>query len=446
MIKEINLPNEVSYIIKQLNKNGYKAYIVGGCVRDTLMGKLPKDWDIATSALPDKTKSIFKNTYDTGIQHGTVTVVIEGKAFEVTTFRIDGKYQDYRRPLNVSYTQDIIKDLSRRDFTINAIAYHPIDGFIDPFEGTKDITNKLIACVGEPKQRFNEDALRMLRAVRFSITLNFDIEIGTKMAIIEQSNLIKKVSSERIREEFNKILLSQKPSRLTIMTKLNLLKYILPEFEVCFDTEQNHPYHIYDVGTHSLKALDNIRENIILRWVMLLHDIGKPPCKTTDELGIDHFYGHQKVSTQMTKDILKRFRFDNKAARKIGKLVKYHDRYIELNPKAVRRAVRQIGEDIFLELLEVKLADAKAQNPEKFEETLNYIERVKQIYTEIKEKDDCLSIKNLAINGHDLIKIGIPEGEEIGQTLKSLLELVIDEPELNKKEQLIKIVKDMHKK
>jgi tRNA nucleotidyltransferase (CCA-adding enzyme) len=439
---DLDIPEGVYYIMSKLKENGHKAYIVGGCVRDSLMRMTPKDWDITTSATPQEVKKIFTDTYDTGIKHGTVTVSVGRETFEVTTFRIEGVYDDHRKPSKVFFTKSILEDLKRRDFTMNAIAFHPEEGLIDPFNGASDIANKIIRCVGIADERFKEDALRMLRAFRFSCQLNFDIEKHTFEAIHKNRKLIKEVSNERVREELNKLLLSDHPMKLLLMQKAKILAYILPELECCLFTKQNHPYHVYDVGLHTLKAVQSIEKDIALKWTMLLHDVGKPLSKTVDSEGIDHFYGHGEKSMELADRILKRLRFDNKTINRITRLVKWHDRPIEATPKAVRRAVRIIGEDIFLDLLKVKEADVKAQNPEYLKERQIKLHNIKRIYEEIKQSGQCLSIKDLAVSGEDLLSIGIPEGKNIGSILKKLLDIVIEAPEMNTREKLLSYIKD----
>ncbi|MCG8500863.1 MAG: CCA tRNA nucleotidyltransferase [Firmicutes bacterium] len=445
-MESIKVPKDVMYILDTLNQNGYEAYVVGGCVRDCLLGKRPNDWDIATSAMPQQVKALFPRTYDTGIKHGTVTVIINAKSFEITTYRLDGKYQDHRRPSEIQFTQNIVKDLKRRDFTMNAIAYHPYKGLADPFDGRKDIKAKLIKCVGLAGERFREDALRMLRAVRFSSQLNFAIEQNTLQAICENGKLITKVSQERIREELNKVLLSEYPEKLLRMHETKILAYILPEFERCLHTPQNHPYHAYDVGNHSIAAVRNIEKELVLRWTMLLHDIGKPVCRTTDEQGIDHFYGHGQQSTILAKKVLTRLRFDKKTTENILGLIKWHDRPIHPTPRAVKKAVRVIGEGIFYDLLKVKEADIKAQNPALKEKRLEDIKVIRDIFDDIQRSGQCISIKDLAVNGKDLLAIGVRQGKEVGMVLEKLLDIVIESPEKNNRETLTALAKAFYER
>ncbi|WP_058485848.1 CCA tRNA nucleotidyltransferase [Defluviitalea phaphyphila] len=441
MLEKISIPKEVEEIIEKLNENGYEGYIVGGCVRDILMGRTPHDWDITTSAKPDEVKNIFNRTYDTGIAHGTVTVILNKKHFEITTYRIEGIYEDYRRPKEVIFTNHLEADLSRRDFTMNAIVYHPKDGFIDPMGGIEDIKRGIIRCVGNPDKRFEEDALRMLRGIRFSSQLNFKIEDKTLEAIKKNAHLISYISAERIKEELDKILLSDYVEKFIMLYNTKISNYILKEMDQCFKTEQNHPHHVDNVGIHTLKAIKAVDKDLKLKWAMFFHDIGKPESKTTDENGIDHFYGHVDKSVKISREIMRRLRFDKKSMNHILKLVEYHDEKIEEDKKSVKEFLYKIGEEVFLDLLKVQLADAKAQNPKFYKEKEERIKNIQRIYKEIKENNECFNLKDLAVNGGDLIKIGIKEGKKIGKTLDYLLKLVIENPKLNKKDILLSILK-----
>ena len=437
------LPEDVGSILKSLNQRGFEAYIVGGCVRDCIIGRIPADWDIATAALPEQVKGIFEKTVDTGLKHGTVTVMIGAESFEVTTFRVDGEYEDARHPSSVEFTTSIEDDLSRRDFTINAMAFHPDKEFVDPFGGISDIERKLIRTVGGPDDRFQEDALRMLRAVRFSAQLGFSVEDEILRSIRANSRLISSISSERVRDELTRILVSSEPLKFALLQETGLLKHIIPEFERCFETPQNHPYHIYDVALHSLHAVGEIENDRCLRWAMLLHDIGKSATRTTDEKGVDHFYGHPVKSEALAEVILKRLRFDNRSIDRILRLIRLHDREIVPTYKAVARAVCAVGEDIFEDLLKVKAADKMAQNPKYRDKGLHTVAEVKRIYLEMKGSGRCLGLKDLAINGSDLIGTGWPQGREIGRALKQLLERVIDEPGLNRKDRLLELASEL---
>lgn len=438
----INIPPEVMFIMKTLNNSKYEAFIVGGCVRDSLLGKEPKDWDLTTNAKPEEIRKLFAKTIDTGIKHGTITIVLNCMNFEITTYRADGEYLDNRRPENVKFTSSLMEDLSRRDFTMNAIAYNPNKGFIDPFKGINDITGMIIRAVGNADKRFKEDALRMLRGIRFSAQLNFSLEQDTIQAIRNNNYLINNISKERIQEELTKLLISEAPLRFLLLKDTEILQFILPEFDRCFNISQNNPYHIYNVAMHSLYAVSYIESNKVLRWVMLLHDLGKVITKTTDENGIDHFYGHMSKSAQLAEDILKGLKFDNKTLSLICRLIQHHDIDIEPKYNSLRKAINSIGDDIFMDLLKVKTADKKAQNPIYLKEGLVHIDRINSIYLDIKNKQECISISDLAIGGRDLIELGFKQNNKLGLALNALLIAVIEDPNLNKKEKLIELAKD----
>ncbi len=434
---KIVFPNNVGYIIEKLNLCGFEAFMVGGCVRDSILGRAPKDWDITTNALPEDIKRIFEKTYDTGIKHGTVSVVIDKENIEVTTYRIDGEYSDFRRPDYVEFTSDIKEDLARRDFTINAIAYNPKEGLIDYFGGLKDLKDCQIKAVGNGNKRFHEDALRMLRAIRFSAQLDFEIEEDTFDAIKKCSHLIKNISYERIREEIDKILISPKPMYFNYLYHTGLLEYLIPEFVACYNTKQNNPYHVYNVADHIMHTVENVKNTSILRWTMLLHDIGKPQKRTTDNDGIDHFYGHQQVSAEYANVILNRLRFDKEAIKKITNLIHYHDIGIFDTERSIRQVISKVGEDSFLELIEVQKADAMGQNRIYLDERMIKFDNIIKIYNRIKSERQCLNRRDLAINGYDLISIGMEPGKDLKNMLNYLFECVIENPELNDKQKLI---------
>lgn len=437
---DIKVPDSVIHILEVLRENGHQAYIVGGCIRDCIIGIKPGDWDIATDALPQRIKQLFSKTVDTGIKHGTVTVILGGIAYEVTTYRIDGEYHDFRKPESVSFTSSITEDLSRRDFTVNAMAYNPEDGLIDPFGGLEDIGAGIIRAVGTPDKRFNEDALRMLRAIRFAAQLGFGIEACTLVSIARNHKLIENISSERIRDELSKILMSDNPSDFSLLWDTGIISYTLPEFEPCFRTEQHNPYHAYNVAEHTLRSVKNIEKNKILRWTMLFHDMGKPGTRTTDEKGIDHFYNHQQLSVKLAKAAMLRLRFDNRSMERILLLVKCHDMHLKTEPRSVRKAMSRVG-SAFEDLLKVMEADKKAQNPILLAERQKKFRELWEIYRKISEDCQCTSLKELAVSGKDLIAIGIKPGKEIKELLNQLLEKVIEKPELNKKETLLKLLR-----
>ncbi len=434
---KIQMPEKVSYIIGKLTARGFGAYAVGGCIRDSILGREPNDWDITTSALPEQVKAIFPKTIDTGIQHGTVTVMVDHEGFEVTTYRIDGEYEDMRHPKEVSFTDNLIEDLKRRDFTINAMAYNDENGLVDAFGGQEDLDNGVIRCVGVARERFEEDALRVLRGVRFAAQLGFVIEEETCKAMTELAGNLAAISAERIQVELVKLLTSNHPEMIGNAWELGITKVIFPEFDAMMATEQHNPHHMYSVGEHTLHALTHVEDNKVLRLAVLLHDIGKPQCVTTDEKGISHFYKHAQVGEKMVHAILRRLKFDNDTLYKVKRLVKWHDYRFSPKVSGIRRAIHKIGEDIFWALLKVMRADVLAQSSYLQKEKLEELKRIAKVYEEIKERKECLSLKELAVNGGDLMAAGVPKGKEIGRILDALLEMVLEEPELNEKEILL---------
>lgn len=435
---KIEIPVKANKIITRLTEAGYEAYVVGGCVRDAILGRPAADWDITTNARPEQVKALFSRTIDTGIRHGTVTVLQGKEGFEVTTYRIDGEYQDGRHPSEVIFTPSLLEDLKRRDFTINAMAYNEAEGLIDAFDGMKDLKNRRIRCVGEPKERFTEDALRILRAVRFSAQLNFEIEKNTRAAIAEFADSLTRISAERIQTELVKLLTSDHPEIFRTLYDTGITAVILPEFDACMKTPQNHPHHCCSVGEHLLLALQSIEADKVLRLAALLHDIGKPAAHTRDADGIDHFHGHGDAGKELAGSILRRLKFDNDTVYRVKHLVQVHDYLqIPLTPKGVRRAVFKIGKEHFPDYLKLRRADILAQNPSMQKEKLEALTKLEVLYQQILEEQNCLSLKDLAVSGTDLIEAGLKPGPQIGEVLKKLLEQVIENPEYNTKEYLL---------
>lgn len=438
---KLQLPENVKKIITTLQMHGYEAYAVGGCVRDSLLGRVPGDWDITTSAMPEETKALFERTFDTGIEHGTVTVLLGKEGYEVTTYRIDGKYEDSRHPKEVTFTRNLKDDLLRRDFTINAMAYNEKDGLVDIFGGIEDLDKKCIRCVGNAMERFGEDALRILRGVRFAAQLGFDISKDTMEGMRELAPTLKNISAERIQVELVKMLISDRPDMLKLAWELGITKIFLPEFDAMMETAQETPHHMYNVGDHTLHAMLHIRPDKVLRLTMLLHDTGKPALKTMGEDGVAHFKKHALESEKIAKTVLKRLKFDNDTLRKVTRLVKYHDYRMPATKKNVRRAMNIIGEDLFPYYMEVRRADVLAQSMYEREEKIQNLDDIEKIYNEIIELGQCVSLKNLAVNGSDLLNAGVAPGKEVGEKLKELLELVIEDPEMNTKEKLLTYLK-----
>ena len=433
----IHLPEDVKAILHTLQEAGYEAYAVGGCIRDSLLGRRPDDWDITTSAKPQETKALFGKTIDTGIQHGTVTVMRHGRGYEVTTYRVDGEYEDGRHPKEVTFTASLKEDLRRRDFTVNAMAYNEEDGLVDLFGGRQDLEQKIIRCVGEANERFEEDALRIMRAVRFSAQLGFSIEERTKEAIRGHAERLRQVSAERIQVELTKLVISPNPDFLRIAWETGITAVVLPEFDRLMEQPQNNPHHCFSVGEHTLHAMQAVRPDKCLRLCLLLHDVAKPDCLTTDAEGIDHFHGHAQKGERMAAQILKRLRYDNHTTELVSRLVKWHDVAIAPEKKAVRRAASRMGKELFPLILEVKAADLAAQSDYQRAEKQDWLEQLRSLYEEIEREGDCLTIKDLAVNGRDLIQAGITPGPQLGLALQQLLEIVLEDPEKNTREYLL---------
>lgn len=434
---QIQLPQKVKYIISQLEAAGFEAYAVGGCVRDSLLGREPDDWDVTTSAKPLQVKEVFRHTIDTGIQHGTVTVMLGHEGFEVTTYRIDGEYEDSRHPKEVIFTGNLVEDLKRRDFTINAMAYNDESGLVDAFDGEKDLAAGIIRCVGKPHDRFGEDALRMLRAVRFAAQLGFRIEPDTLTAIKDLAQNLRAVSAERIQMELVKLLTSAHPDAMRTVYETGLTKVFLPEFDTMMETDQHNKHHCYSVGEHTLHTLLHVEPDKVLRLTMLLHDVAKPLCITTDEAGQNHFKGHPVKGADMAKVILRRLKFDNDTTDRVCRLVRYHDDRPELNARTVRRAMNRIGVENMPALFEVKRADTLGQSMYHRQEKLAYVDTFERFFREICAAQQCVQKKDLAISGSDLIAMGMKPGKEIGAVLNELFERVLDEPELNQRDKLL---------
>lgn len=437
----IYMPNEVKKAISKLNDRGYEAYIVGGCVRDSLLGGKPKDYDITTSAEPETVKKIFSGcrVIETGIKHGTVTVIIDKMPLEITTFRIDSDYSDNRHPENVTFTKSLEEDTARRDFTMNALAYNDKRGVCDFYGGSKDISNKIIRCVGDANKRFNEDALRIMRALRFSSVLGFEIEDNTKNAISKNKELLKNISSERIASELVKLLCGENVKNV-LLEYIDVLGVVIPELLPMKGFDQKNVHHIYDILEHTLVAVENIESTPILRLTALFHDIGKPKCFFMKN-GEGHFYGHAEAGAEMTRSILTRLKFDNTTKHTVTKLVRIHDIQIDETNTAIKRCMNKHTSEIFFLLLKMKRADTLAQSPICFVR-LEYLDRLEEKALAIINEKACFSLKDLAINGSDLISLGISPGRQIGDILKRLLDEVISGSLRNDKNELIAFTKE----
>lgn len=436
----IEVPEPVSYIIQELEKCGYEAYMVGGCVRDSVLGRKPHDYDICTSATPDEILKAFPNEEIilTGLQHGTVTILINKEPFEITTYRIDGDYSDNRRPDNLTFTKNLVEDLRRRDFTINAMAYNPKTGLIDSFNGMEDIKYKKIRCVGSAEDRFNEDALRILRAIRFATQLGFAEDPETSYEIHKQYKRLQNISIERINSEFCKIVSSDEFC-VELVLYPDVFSLFIPELKDMIGFQQNNPYHAYDVFNHTIHAIEECdSEDLTVRLAVFFHDFGKPHSYQDGEDGIRHFKGHGKVSAEIADSIIKRLRFDNETRNNVVELVYYHDATFEVGKKYVKRWLNKIGEKQFRRLLEVRKADIKGQNPDYEKSRIEKVNNIESILEEIIQEQECFSLKDLAVNGDDVKQtMNLKEGKNVGYWLNEILKRVIDGELKNNKDDLI---------
>lgn len=433
----MEIPKKSVTVFQLLGKAGYECFLVGGCVRDMLMGKAPHDIDITTNATPEEIKTVFSDfhTLDIGIKHGTVTVMLEDEPIEITTYRTESSYSDGRHPDKVVFTRNIRDDLSRRDFTSNAIAFSPKVGIVDPFGGRRDIENKLLRCVGTPEERFKEDSLRILRALRFASVLGFDIDEKTEKAMYNCKELISIVSPERIYSEITKLLCGKDAGRI-LSHYSDILAVALPEIKAMKGFDQHNFHHIYDVLNHTAKVVDSVYPAVHLRLAALFHDCGKPDCFSLDEKGVGHFYSHASISAHKANEALLRLRCDNATREKVVKLVKIHDSPIEPDSKTVKKKLQKYGEGIFFDLIKLQRADNMGLSPNYLfrQDTYN---RLEEIARQIIEENQCFSLKDLAVNGTDMIELGL-KGKDIGNALDFLLKAVMEEKCQNDRESLIK--------
>lgn len=442
----MDMPKNVDTAINLLQSAGFEAYAVGGCVRDSLLGKIPNDWDITTSAKPEDMKSVFADFHciDTGIKHGTVTVVIDGEPLEITTFRLDGEYEDNRHPKSVTFTSNLGADLGRRDFTVNAMAYSKKTGTVDLFGGQNDLKNKIIRCVGDPDRRFNEDALRILRALRFASALDFEIEEKTAQSLLKNCALLGNISEERIAKELLKLVCGKGAKRI-LTDFAPVLFEILPELQPMYKNSHDNPHHCYDIYEHTLIAVESIDPEPTLRFAMLLHDCGKPAVKKFDENGVAHFYGHQRISAEISAQILARLKVSNKFRDEILFLVSNHDRWeLYENTEKMPRYLSKFGLDGVLKLLKVMRADVLAQSPE-YRYRLDQIADAEEIAKNLAAQKPCLSLSELQINGRTLMDIGIPQGRKLGAVLAQLLDEVIDGVTKNTQEALTTRAREIYR-
>lgn len=437
----MQIPDNAEKIINALCENGFDSYVVGGCVRDFLLGKPVSDTDIATSALPIETEKILRSKHikviETGIKHGTVTAVIDKTPYEITTFRTDGEYMDSRRPESVEFVRDIKEDLKRRDFTVNAMAYNESAGLIDLFGGRRDLENKVIRAVGDPDKRFKEDALRIMRALRFSAVLGFEIEENTKKALFENRFLLKNIAAERILTELLKLLVGK--NVLHVLDEYReVIAVVIPELRDTFHCAQNTPWHMYTVYEHIIRAVAFAPPDSVIRLTMLLHDIGKPSVKQTDENGRDHFKTHAAAGERIAETVLRRLKVSNEIFSKVTTLIKYHQSVENVNDIKIKRWFNKIGQEYTLSLFEVRIADLKAHNTKKAEvhAEIQTLERLKEEALALISRGDPYRVCDLAVNGNDLMALGF-SGRDIGDKLQEILALVLEDKLKNEKSELL---------
>ncbi len=438
----MQIPSQIEEILGKLETAGYEAYIVGGCVRDEIMGKTARDYDITTSAEPGETERVFSDCrfIETGLKHGTVVVLYKGLSVEITTYRIDGDYPDGRHPEKVSFSRNLKDDLARRDFTMNAIAYSPKRGLADVFGGEEDIKARVIRCVGDPEKRFSEDALRILRALRFSAVLGFDIEESTKKAIFGKKETLQRVSKERTFSELKQLLCGVNVKSVLLEYR-EILAEIVPELKTMFDFEQGSKYHDSTLFVHTARAVEAAPQREEMRLAMLLHDIGKPVCRSTDENGECHYYGHAEKSVQIADKILRDLKCDNLLRTRVCEIIKYHDMPLDNSEKTIKRRLAKYGGELFRDIMEAHIADDSAKAPFTLPRTQTAREAIR--IAEIISKDEpCLSLRSLAINGNDLKQLMKPSAL-MGEILEKLLDEVVDGVLENEKSALLERAKQL---
>lgn len=437
------LNDDAKSLISILKNNNHQAYAVGGCVRDALLSREAGDIDITSSAKPEELEKLFDENgihyIETGLKHGTITAIINHTPYEITTFRTDGEYADNRHPESVEFVSELKEDLARRDFTMNAIAYNDNEGYVDYFGGMEDIENGIIRCVGNADKRFNEDALRIMRAIRFASQLGFELEEETKNAVFRNKELLNNIAVERIFVELVKLLCGEYVERVLLEYR-EVIAVIIPEIEPCFDFHQNTKWHLYDVYTHIVKTVAVAPNKDYMRLAALFHDIGKPKCNTVDENGTDHFFGHPKESAEITNKILKRFKVSKELQNKIVKLVALHDEKISLRPSIIKKWLRALGKDFIFDFMDLKLADMKTHNLVYAQESIDLFEKIKCSIRQILDNDEPYMISQLKIDGNDLIELGY-SGKAIAEELNRLIVLVSGQANLNNKAFLLKQAK-----
>lgn len=434
----MSLKEDAFFLIEKLEEKGYEAYLVGGCVRDSLLGKEPNDWDICSSALPDEILGVFENDYTVfrkGKKHGTIGVKKGEEIYEITTYRVDKEYKDHRRPETVEFTENLVEDLKRRDFTINAMAMSRDGNITDPFGGKKDLERKIIRAVGDPKERFEEDGLRILRAARFSAQLKFDIEEETYKAMLKKKDLLSFLSADRIRDEFNKIIMTEKPSYgLRLLVKAGLMEYVVPEIEEGIGFDQKSPFHNKDIFEHTMDVVDSSPPVLSVRLSAFFHDIAKPSTFSVDERGIGHFYRHNSVGKDMTVKIMRRLNYDKKTIEEVSNLVNYHMAVHDIQKESsVKRLMRKIGKETVEKLIYLYEADKSSTLDRENKEPG---ENFKRIFEKVKNTKEPMGRKDLKIDGNDLIEMGVEKGPAMSHILNELLEYVLENPDKNTFEDL----------
>lgn len=442
---KFDIPASARHILETLTGAGHEAYLVGGCVRDLLRGTEPHDWDICTSARPEETKACFagRQIVETGLKHGTVTVLEEDSPCEVTTYRTEGPYSDSRRPDYVQFVSSLEADLARRDFTMNAIALG-LDGCLrDPFGGAEDIKSELIRCVGEPGRRFQEDGLRIMRALRFGAVLGYEIEENTARAIHNDRAILRRVAAERINAELCQLLPGSRAGSI-LQQYPDVLCQFWPELGPLVVLEQNTPWHCWGGWEHTIRAVEAAPANLILRLTMLLHDIGKPSCRSTDENGIDHFYGHPAASAKLAGQMLRALKFDNRTRERVVTLVEYHNLQIPCLERSIRKWLGRLGPETFFQLLDVKRADAMGQAREKVKGRLAELDEMQAIAEAVIAQGQCFTLRNLTVNGRDILAAGVLPGPEVGRVLNGLLEQVLSGELPNERDILLTSIKHFY--
>ncbi len=433
----IHMPRGAAFVIDRLKQHGRQGYVVGGCVRDSLLGRTPKDWDICTDALPEELQRIFADQHviETGLKHGTLTVMYEHEPYEVTTFRVDGEYTDHRHPDEVHFVKNVVDDLSRRDFTVNAMAWNPETGLVDAFSGQQDLAAGLIRCVGEAEKRFGEDALRIMRALRFASTYGFAIEQETQAAIHRLKDTLCDVAAERIRVELAKLLCGKGAGSI-LREYRDVIFAILPQLAPMDGFDQRTPHHAYDVWEHTVRAVENAPETETLRLTMLLHDAGKPAAFTVDEQGVGHAWGHQKGSVQIAAEVLADLKVDNATRDRVLLLVEHHDWPLSTDRKLLKRRLNRFGEEALFQLIDVQRADAMGKGTVPPEEIEAQTDAIRQALSALIAENPCVTLKDMAVNGRDLMAEGI-RGKALGEMLQWLLDEVIAERLVNEREALL---------